>query len=69
MHTPLNSVFNAIIIIADINKEIQKPSSSIEILPNFFKSDFFGRLHEFFYVYFGSVLMILKLFNSILKKK
>lgn len=52
-----------------INKEIQKPSSSIEILPNFFKSDFFGRLHEFFYVYFGSVLMILKLFNSILKKK
>ncbi len=53
----------------DINKGTQKVSTNIEILPNFFKSNFLGRLHEFFYVYFGSILIILKLFNSIIKKK
>ena len=51
------------------NKQTQKISSSVEILPNFFKSNFFGRLHEFFYVYFGSILTILKLINSLIKEK
>ena len=51
------------------NKQTQKISSSVEILPNFFKSNFFGRLHEFFYVYFGSILTILKLINSLIKQK
>ena len=51
------------------NKQTQKISPSVEILPNFFKSNFFGRLHEFSYVYFGSILTILKLINSLIKEK
>ena len=53
----------------EITQEVKKLSSNVEILPNFFRSNFFGKLHEFFYVYFGSLLIILKLFNSIVRKK
>lgn len=52
-----------------INQEVQEISESFEILPNFFKSNFFGRLHEFFYVHFGLALIILKFFRSIVKEK
>ena len=51
------------------NKQTQEISQSLEILPNFFKSNFFGKLHEYFYVYFESILIILKLFKSLIKKE
>ena len=51
------------------NEEAQQISKSFKILPNFFKSNFLGRLHEFFYVHFGPALIILKLFRSIIKEK
>lgn len=49
------------------NKD-SRNSPSLEILPNFFKSNFLGKFHEFFYVYFESILIILKLFKSLIKK-
>lgn len=51
------------------NIKPQKLSSHIEILPNFFKSSFIGRLHEYFYANFGYVIIILKLIKSIIKRE
>ena len=51
------------------DEQIQNYSSNVKILPNFFKSNFIGRIHEFSYVYLGSILIFFKLLYSIFKKK
>ena len=51
------------------NEQTQNCSSNVKILPNFFKSNLIGRIHEFSYVYLGSILIIFKLFYSIFKRK
>ena len=51
------------------NNKVYNLSPNLKILPNFFNSNFFGRLQEFSYVYFGSIRVILKLLASIIKKK
>ena len=51
------------------NNKVYNPSPSLKILPNFFNSNFFGRLQEFSYVYLGSIRVILKLLVSIIKQK
>lgn len=50
-------------------KEIEPISSELMILPNFFKSNFQGRLHEFFYIHFGAIRLILKLILSLIRQK
>jgi len=53
-----------------INKnKVHNPSPNLRILPNFFKSNFIGRLQEFSYVYLGGIRIILKLLVSLIKQK
>jgi hypothetical protein len=53
----------------DKGKKIEPISSELMILPNFFKSNFQGKLHELFYIHFGSIRTILKLLISFIKQK
>ena len=50
-------------------KKIESIPSELIILPNFFNSNFLGKLHELFYIYFGSIHQILKILISFIKKK
>ena len=47
---------------------LELPSDKFKILPNFFKSNLSGRLHEIIYVKLGFLIIIKKLFLSISKK-
>ena len=51
------------------NNKVYNSSLNLKILPNFFNSNFIGRLQEFSYVYLGSIHIILKLLASIIKQK
>ena len=53
----------------DKGKKIEPISSELMILPNFFKSNFQGKLHELFYIHFGGIRTILKLLISFIKQK
>ena len=48
--------------------ELEKITSKLEILPNFFKNDFRGKLHEFIYVKFGILIILVKVIMSFFKR-
>ncbi len=48
---------------------IEPVSSELVILPNFFKSNLQGRFHEFLYIYFGGIRLVIKLLYSFLRQK
>lgn len=50
------------------NNQVDLMSTNLKILPNFFKSDLKGRLHEIMYVHFRTLHTILKLIYSFFKK-
>ena len=49
-----------------VNLEVY--SDKLKILPNFFKNDLKGRIHETIYAKFNFLIILIKLLQSFLKK-
>ena len=53
----------------NLGRKIEPISSELMILPNFFNSNFQGKLHELFYIHFSFIHIVLKLILSFFKQK
>ena len=50
------------------NVKLEPQSEKFKILPNFFKNDLFGKIHETIYAKLGFLVIVVKLLLSILRK-